>query len=83
MSKAATRIYEDSDYQRHELTAYERSAQRIDAGQTSFPRKEYYRRVWKDERGELFVIIEREVWSVSPAPWLCGYIAHIPVGFTI
>ena len=78
-----TKTYEDADCTPHTLTIYERNAQRVDTGMTSFPRSEYYRRIWQDERGDLFAIIGREVWSVAAAPWICGYVAHIPVGFTV
>lgn len=77
-----TKTYEDAYHMTHTLTLYERRAQLVDTGMTSFPHKKYYRRIWWDECGDLYAIIGREVWVVSAAPWIYGYIAQIPVGFT-
>lgn len=79
-----TRTYHDANDDLRALESYETRAQRIDASMTNFPSREYYRRIWQDERGELFAIISREVWSVERREWGYShdYALVRPVGFT-
>lgn len=85
-----TKIYEDATRNKCELYPIAGSAEYIDTTYTTWPRNSYRRKLWSGkpnasfEDGELFAIIEHEVWRVERLGFSfngCYFEAKEPVGW--